>query len=95
MIYLLVNGPKQTVGVYMKSRKVHGLIQVFEYAVERQHGYLYKEQMRALFKSMKRWWCSEIKVSQQEYDQVCAEALEEFEEFQSSARWKIFTARKP
>ncbi|KAG1094430.1 hypothetical protein G6F42_018755 [Rhizopus arrhizus] len=63
--------------------------------LERQHGYLYKEQMRALFKSMKRWWCSEIKVSQQEYDQVCAEALEEFEEFQSSARWKIFTARKP
>lgn len=95
MIYPLVNGPKQTVGVYMMSIKVQELIQVFEYAVERQHGYLYKEQMRALFKSMKRWWCSEIKVSQQEYDQVCAEALEEFEEFQSSARWKIFTARKP
>lgn len=51
--------------------------------------------MRALFKSMKRWWCSEIKVSQQEYDRVCAEALEEFEEFHSSARWKIFTATKP
>ncbi|CAO3654366.1 unnamed protein product [Mucor fragilis] len=63
--------------------------------LEKQQGYLYKEQMRALFKSMKRWWCSEIKVSQQEYDQVCAEAMEEFEEFRSSARWKIFTARKP
>ncbi|CAO3655819.1 unnamed protein product [Mucor hiemalis] len=61
----------------------------------KQHGYLYKEQMRALFKSMKRWWCTEIKVSQQEYDRVCAEALEEFEEFQSTARWKIFTATKP
>lgn len=66
-----------------------------EISVEKQQGYLYKEQMRALFKSMKRWWCSEIKVSQQEYDQVCAEAMDEFEEFQSSARWKIFTARKP
>lgn len=63
--------------------------------VAKQHGYLYKEQMRALFKSMKRWWCTEIKVSQQEYDQVCSEALEEFEEFQSTARWKIFTATKP
>ncbi|KAG2195414.1 hypothetical protein INT47_002853 [Mucor saturninus] len=63
--------------------------------LEKQHGYLYKEQMRALFKSMKRWWCTEIKVSQQEYDRVCSEALEEFEEFQSSARWKIFTATKP
>ncbi|CEP18757.1 hypothetical protein [Parasitella parasitica] len=63
--------------------------------LEKQHGYLYKEQMRALFKSMKRWWCSEIKVSQQEYDLVCLEALEEFEEFHSSARWKIFTAKKP
>lgn len=63
--------------------------------MEKQHGYLYKEQMRALFKSMKKWWCTEIKVSQQEYDQVCSEALEEFEEFHSSARWKIFTATKP
>lgn len=67
----------------------------FTLKVAKQHGYLYKEQMRALFKSMKRWWCTEIKVSQQEYDRVCAEALEEFEEFQSSARWKIFTATKP
>lgn len=65
------------------------------FIVQKQYGYLYKEQMRALFKSMKRWWCSEIKVSQQEYDRVCAEALEEFEEFHSSARWKIFTATKP
>ncbi|KAI8646675.1 hypothetical protein BD408DRAFT_336262 [Parasitella parasitica] len=63
--------------------------------LEKQYGYLYKEQMRALFKSMKRWWCSEIKVSQEEYDLVCLEALEEFEEFHSSARWKIFTAKKP
>ncbi|KAI8098427.1 S-adenosyl-L-methionine-dependent methyltransferase [Gilbertella persicaria] len=63
--------------------------------LKKQHGYLYKEQMRALFKSMKRWWCSEIKVTQEEYDRVCAEALDEFEAYQSSAQWKIFTARKP
>ncbi|KAI9483785.1 MAG: S-adenosyl-L-methionine-dependent methyltransferase [Benjaminiella poitrasii] len=63
--------------------------------LEKQHGYLYKEQMRALFKSMNRWWCSELKVlSQQEYSRVCAEALEEFEEFHSYACWKIFTAKK-
>lgn len=94
MIYPLVNG---------QPRLVSLIIHVFygEYyshdlsIVEKQHGYLYKEQMRALFKSMKRWWCTEIKVSQQEYDRVCTEALEEFEEFHSTARWKIFTAKKP
>jgi hypothetical protein len=73
---------------------VNSVINIF-IIVQKQYGYLYKEQMRALFKSMKRWWCSEIKVSQQEYDRVCAEALEEFEEFHSSAHWKIFTAIKP
>ncbi|KAI7904165.1 S-adenosyl-L-methionine-dependent methyltransferase [Cokeromyces recurvatus] len=63
--------------------------------LEKQYGYLYKEQMRALFKSMKRWWCSEIKVlSKQEYDRVCLEALDEFEDFHSYACWKIFTATK-
>lgn len=51
--------------------------------------------MKALFKSMKKWWCTEIKVSQEEYDRVCNEALEEFEIYHSTAKWKIFTARKP
>ncbi|ORE16854.1 S-adenosyl-L-methionine-dependent methyltransferase [Rhizopus microsporus] len=63
--------------------------------LQRQYGFLYKEQMKALFKSMKRWWCTEIKVSPQEYDQVCIDALKEFEEYHSMARWKIFTAEKP
>lgn len=81
--------------LFLEKPLLNILINHNHFLVEKQHGYLYKEQMRALFKSMKRWWCSEIKVSQQEYDQVCAEALEEFEEFRSSARWKIFTAKKP
>jgi hypothetical protein len=51
--------------------------------------------MKALFKSMKRWWCTEIKVTPQEYDRVCVEAMEEFDEYQCTARWKIFTATKP
>lgn len=63
--------------------------------VKRQYGYLYKEQMKALFKSMKRWWLSELEVSQEQYDQVCASALEEFEEYHSIAHWKIMTAKKP
>ncbi|KAI8988080.1 S-adenosyl-L-methionine-dependent methyltransferase [Mycotypha africana] len=63
--------------------------------LEKQHGYLYKEQMKALFKSMKKWWCTKIHVSPEEYDRVCAEALEEFEQYHCEARWKIFTAKKP
>lgn len=63
--------------------------------VQRQYGFLYKEQMKALFKSMKRWWLSELDVSHEEYDRVCNAALEEFEEYHGIARWKIITATKP
>ena len=62
--------------------------------MQRQFGFLYKEQMKALFQSMKRWWLSELHVSEQEYDHVCAQALEEFEEFHGMAKWKILTATK-
>jgi hypothetical protein len=63
--------------------------------VQRQYGYLYKEQMKTLFKSFKRWWCVELKVSAQEYDKACMDALEEFDQQKCFARWKIFTATKP
>ncbi|KAG1344717.1 hypothetical protein G6F62_004382 [Rhizopus arrhizus] len=63
--------------------------------LQKQYGYLYKEQIKALFKSMKRWWCTEIKVTPEEYDQVCADALPEFEKYNSFCQWKIFTAEKP
>lgn len=65
------------------------------YPVQKQFGFLYKEQMKALFKSMKRWWLSELGVTEAEYDRVCQEALHEFEECHSVARWKILTAQKP
>ncbi|KAI9244286.1 S-adenosyl-L-methionine-dependent methyltransferase [Phascolomyces articulosus] len=61
---------------------------------QRQFGFLYKEQMKALFQSMKRWWLSELHVSEQEYDRVCLSALEEFEEYHCIAKWKILTATK-
>jgi hypothetical protein len=67
----------------------------FSILVQKQYGYLYKEQIKALFKSMKRWWCTEIKVTPEEYDQVCADALPEFEKYNSFCQWKIFTAEKP
>ncbi|KAI8381376.1 S-adenosyl-L-methionine-dependent methyltransferase [Radiomyces spectabilis] len=63
--------------------------------VDRQHGFLYKQQIKALFRSMRRWWLIEIGVSEQEYDRVCTAALDEFEEQRSSVRWRIFTAKKP
>ena len=50
--------------------------------------------MKALFQSMKRWWLSELHVSEQEYDSVCLSALEEFEEYHCVAKWKILTATK-
>ncbi|KAI7849692.1 S-adenosyl-L-methionine-dependent methyltransferase [Circinella umbellata] len=62
--------------------------------VQRQFGFLYKEQMKALFQSMKQWWLSELHVSEQEYDSVCLSALEEFEEYHCIAKWKILTATK-
>ncbi|KAI8371176.1 S-adenosyl-L-methionine-dependent methyltransferase [Choanephora cucurbitarum] len=66
-----------------------------ENELDRQYGFLYKEQMKTLFKSMKRWWCEEINLTEDRYDRACTEALEEFEKFKSTAEWKIFTARKP
>ncbi|KAI8365138.1 S-adenosyl-L-methionine-dependent methyltransferase [Blakeslea trispora] len=63
--------------------------------MDKQYGFLYKEQMKSLFKSMKRWWCVEVKLAEDKYDRICAEALEEFEQFKSTVEWKIFTARKP
>lgn len=62
--------------------------------VQRQYGFLYKEQMKSLFKSMKRWWLSELQVSEDEYDRVCMAALDEFEDYCCIAKWKIITAKK-
>ncbi|KAI9024345.1 S-adenosyl-L-methionine-dependent methyltransferase [Phycomyces nitens] len=62
---------------------------------KKQQGYLYKEQMKALFKSMRKWWLSEIKVTPEEYERVCQGALDEFENHENAAEWRIFTARKP
>ncbi|CDH56632.1 methyltransferase type 11 [Lichtheimia corymbifera JMRC:FSU:9682] len=62
--------------------------------VQRQYGFLYKEQMKSLFKSMKRWWLSELQVSEVEYDRVCLAALDEFEDYRCIAKWKIITAKK-
>ncbi|ORZ04934.1 S-adenosyl-L-methionine-dependent methyltransferase [Absidia repens] len=63
--------------------------------VKKQQGFLYKEQVKALFKSVQRWWLSETGINQHEYDRVCLEAMDEFEDYNSSVTWKIFTARKP
>ncbi|KAI8086579.1 S-adenosyl-L-methionine-dependent methyltransferase [Halteromyces radiatus] len=62
--------------------------------VQKQHGFLYKEQIRATFKSAQRWWIAETGITQQEYDRVCAEAMEEFEDYSSSVTWRIYTATK-
>ncbi|KAG2177339.1 hypothetical protein INT43_007996 [Umbelopsis isabellina] len=62
---------------------------------QKEFGFLYREQQKALFKSMKKWWLDEIHVTSEDYDQVSQEALEEFEEYHSFTRWRVFTARKP
>ncbi|CAO3674839.1 unnamed protein product [Rhizopus stolonifer] len=63
--------------------------------LQRQYGYLYREQMKSAFRSMKGWWCKQTHLSSEEYDQICEDALNEFEVYQSKAKWSIFTAEKP
>ncbi|KAI8381500.1 S-adenosyl-L-methionine-dependent methyltransferase [Radiomyces spectabilis] len=59
-----------------------------------QYGFLYKEQMKAFFKSMRHCWISQNQITQTEFDQLCATALEEFDQYRVAASWKIITARK-
>jgi hypothetical protein len=62
---------------------------------EKEKGFLYKQVIQALFKSMKLWWIAELGVSEREYDKVTAAALDEFEEQKCSLDWTVTTARKP
>lgn len=62
---------------------------------QKEFGYLYREQQKTLFKSMKRWWLDEIHITSEDYDRVCQEALSEFDDYHSFSRWRVFTARKP
>ncbi|KAI8343066.1 S-adenosyl-L-methionine-dependent methyltransferase [Chlamydoabsidia padenii] len=63
--------------------------------VKKQHGFLYKEQIKALFKSVQRYWLAETGITQHEYNRICSEAMDEFEDYNSSVTWKIYTAKKP
>jgi hypothetical protein len=63
--------------------------------VQKENGFLYKQVIRVLFKSMKTWWISELDVSEEEYDKVVCAALDEFDDQQSSIEWIIYTARNP
>ncbi|GAA5797546.1 hypothetical protein HPULCUR_002934 [Helicostylum pulchrum] len=62
---------------------------------EREKGFLYKQVVKALFKSMKSWWMSELAISEGEYDKVVTDAMDEFDEQCCSLDWVIYTARKP
>ncbi|KAI8976982.1 S-adenosyl-L-methionine-dependent methyltransferase [Pilobolus umbonatus] len=61
---------------------------------ERERGFLYKEVIRALFKSMKVWWISELSVTEQDFEKIFAAAMDEFEERECSVNWIIYTAKK-
>ncbi|KAI9262049.1 S-adenosyl-L-methionine-dependent methyltransferase, partial [Sporodiniella umbellata] len=62
---------------------------------QKQFGFLYKEKTKAVLKSMKRWWCHQLELSAEEYEEVCLAALKEFDQHQAIACWKIYTAEKP
>lgn len=62
---------------------------------QRENGFLYKQVIKALFKSMKPWWLSELAVSEKEYDKVVSAAMDEFNDQCCSMDWVIYTARKP
>lgn len=62
---------------------------------QRHHGFLQKELMKQAFKSMKKWWTSQFGTSNEQYDQFSLAALGEFDEYQISYTWKVYTAKKP
>ncbi|KAI8977525.1 S-adenosyl-L-methionine-dependent methyltransferase, partial [Mycotypha africana] len=62
---------------------------------EREKGFLYKQVIRALFKSMRPWWILELGVSEEEYDRIINAAMIEFEEQCCYIDWIIYTANKP
>lgn len=62
---------------------------------QQEKGFLYKQVIKALFKSMRPWWISELGVTEQEYDKVVVAAMDEFDEQQSYIDWVIYTAKKP
>ncbi|CEP18251.1 hypothetical protein [Parasitella parasitica] len=62
---------------------------------QREKGFLYKQVIKTLFKSMKPWWITELGVTEQEYDKVVIAAMDEFDEQQCYIDWMIYTAKKP
>ncbi|KAI8988914.1 S-adenosyl-L-methionine-dependent methyltransferase [Pilobolus umbonatus] len=63
--------------------------------MQKQHGYLYKELVKTLFKSMRYAWSSGAGVTVGEFDAISQDAFNEFDEFHTTIRWRIFTATKP
>ncbi|KAL0094395.1 S-adenosyl-L-methionine-dependent methyltransferase, partial [Phycomyces blakesleeanus] len=62
---------------------------------QKEQGFLYKLQTKAMFQSMRLWWVIELGVDSEYYDNLCTLALEELEERKCTMKWKIWTARKP
>ncbi|KAI8073101.1 S-adenosyl-L-methionine-dependent methyltransferase [Gongronella butleri] len=62
--------------------------------VQKQHGFLYKEQIKTKFRSVQRWWLTAAGISSQQYDKICMEAMDEFDQYQTSVTWTITVARK-
>ncbi|KAI7894846.1 S-adenosyl-L-methionine-dependent methyltransferase [Mucor mucedo] len=62
---------------------------------EKEKGFLYKQVVNALFKSMKTWWITELRITEKEYDKVVRAALDEIDEQSCSIDWIIYTAQKP
>jgi hypothetical protein len=62
---------------------------------EREKGFLYKQVIQTMFKSMKSTWVSELGITDAEFTKVTNAALSEFEEQHASVEWVITTARNP
>lgn len=92
-LFPLVNGPQK------KVKANSSLYTLFFFNItildQREKGFLYKQVIKALFKSMRPWWISELGVTEQEYDKVVIAAMGEFDEQQCYIDWVIYTARKP
>ncbi|KAI8882825.1 S-adenosyl-L-methionine-dependent methyltransferase [Backusella circina FSU 941] len=62
---------------------------------EREKGFLYKQVIQTMFKSMRSSWVSELGITDAEFTKVTNAALSEFEEQHASVEWVITTARTP
>ncbi|ORX54502.1 S-adenosyl-L-methionine-dependent methyltransferase [Hesseltinella vesiculosa] len=63
--------------------------------VQKQHGFLYQEQIKSLFRAIQHWWLMAAGISPGLHERICNEAMDEFDAYKTSVHWNVVTAKKP